>query len=55
MGWAQGARNLQLMALLTGACSPAGGHDVARYKLQLYAECWTKLRMWELEQWDRLG
>lgn len=32
-----------------------GGHDPARYKLQLYAECWTKLRMWELEEWDRWG
>lgn len=32
---------------------PAGRHDMGRYKLQLYAECWTKLRMWELEQWGR--
>ena len=34
---------------------PAGNHNAGRYKLQLYAECWTKLRMWELEQYDRWG
>ncbi|PRW56181.1 glycosyl transferase [Chlorella sorokiniana] len=34
--------------------SPPGGHNPGRYKLWLYAECWTKLRMWELEHWDRL-
>lgn len=34
-------------------CPCAGSHDFGRYKLQLYGECWTKLRMWELEAWDR--
>jgi alpha-N-acetylglucosamine transferase len=28
---------------------------VSGYKLSLYAECWTKLRMWELDdEFDRL-
>lgn len=31
----------------------AGMHDFGAYKLQLYAECWTKLRLWELEQFER--
>ncbi|KAL4442954.1 hypothetical protein ABPG77_008445 [Micractinium sp. CCAP 211/92] len=33
---------------------PPGMHDFGAYKLQLYAECWTKLRLWELEQYERL-
>lgn len=28
---------------------PAAAMDCRRYKLSLYAECWTKLRMWEWE------
>ncbi|KAL4457680.1 hypothetical protein ABPG75_012545 [Micractinium tetrahymenae] len=33
---------------------PPGRHDFGAYKLQLYAECWTKLRLWGLEQYERL-
>jgi inositol 3-alpha-galactosyltransferase len=34
---------------------PAGAGDRRRYKLDLYAECWTKLRLWEWEgQFERL-
>ena len=29
-------------------------HDPAQYKLSLYAECWSKLRMWEQAQYQRL-
>ncbi|CAG9460727.1 unnamed protein product [Pedinophyceae sp. YPF-701] len=28
--------------------------DPSQYKLSLYAECWTKLRLWDLEQYSRI-
>jgi len=33
---------------------PLGSHDTSLYKLQLYQECWTKLRMWEMTEYERL-
>lgn len=33
----------------------AGPHNFAAYKLECFVECWTKLRMWELGQYDRWG
>lgn len=33
--------------------SPAGIHNFGAYKMECYAECWTKLRMWQLEEYDR--
>ena len=36
-----------LAAPLVGECS-------SKYKLQLYLECWTKLRLWELESLARV-
>lgn len=33
---------------------PLGSHDASLYKLQLYQECWTKLRMWEMTEYKRL-
>ena len=32
---------------------PAGRHDFRQYKHAIFAECWTKLRMWQLEEYDR--
>ena len=34
-------------------CCAAGCQDAGRYKLAHYAECWTKLRMWEMEEYAR--
>ncbi|PSC71445.1 glycosyl transferase [Micractinium conductrix] len=33
---------------------PPGKHAASTYKLPAYAECWSKLRMWQLEQYERL-
>ncbi len=27
--------------------------DHSEYKRSLYLECWNKLRMWEMTEWDR--
>lgn len=27
--------------------------DHSEYKRTLYLECWNKLRMWEMTEWDR--
>ncbi|KAL4442944.1 hypothetical protein ABPG77_008435 [Micractinium sp. CCAP 211/92] len=32
----------------------AEGVDHSEYKRSLYLECWNKLRMWEMTEWDRL-
>lgn len=31
------------------------GIDHSEYKRSLYLECWNKLRMWEMTQYDRWG
>ena len=34
---------------------PAGpGNRIAAYAMEHFAECWTKLRLWELEQFERV-
>lgn len=35
--------------------SAAGSQQCGQYKLPHYAECWSKLRMWEMTQYDRWG
>ena len=40
---------VELREVARFAPPPEGNHDTSGYKLALYAECWTKLAMWELE------
>lgn len=39
--------------VVLAAWGGAGEQDYGKYKLSCYTECWTKLRMWEMDTYDR--
>lgn len=47
------ALHLPWCTALCCACCVAGRQDYGLYKQPAYAECWTKLRMWQMEEYDR--